>query len=82
MIKNVNIGHLLSLSVQLASQGCSIIQKSYMNKDVKQYMKGVNDPVTEVRHFLTQADFKIQTMLIRGFRKHYPTIKIVGEEET
>lgn len=29
-----------------------------------------------------QADFKIQTMLIRGFRKHYPTIKIVGEEET
>ena len=46
MIKNVNIGHLLSLSVQLAAQGCSIIQKSYMNKDVKQYMKAVNDPVT------------------------------------
>lgn len=48
MIKNVNMGHLLSLTVQLASHGCAIVNNSYMNKDVKQYMKGVNDPVTEV----------------------------------
>lgn len=36
-------------------------------------MKGINDPVTE-------ADYKIQTMLIRGIRKHYPGIKIIGEQ--
>lgn len=44
----------------------------YQNKDVKKYDKGVNDPVTE-------ADFKVQTMLIRGIRKYFPTINIVGE---
>lgn len=37
-------------------------------------MKGINDPVTE-------ADYKIQTMLTRGICKHYPQIKIVGEED-
>ena len=46
-----------------------------MKKDFKEFMKGANDPVTE-------ADFKVQTMLIRGLRMHYPTLKIIGEEET
>lgn len=48
MIKNVNMGHLLSLTVQLATQGCKIVGSSYMNDDIKKYEKKANDPVTEV----------------------------------
>ena len=48
MIKNVNMAHLLSLTVQLASEGCSIVKNSYNNQDIKKFMKGANDPVTEV----------------------------------
>eukprot|EP00335_Anophryoides_haemophila_P000224 CAMPEP_0204821396 /NCGR_PEP_ID=MMETSP1018-20131115/14273_1 /ASSEMBLY_ACC=CAM_ASM_000518 /TAXON_ID=46462 /ORGANISM="Anophryoides haemophila, Strain AH6" /LENGTH=48 /DNA_ID= /DNA_START= /DNA_END= /DNA_ORIENTATION= len=37
-------------------------------------MKGVDDPVTV-------ADIKAQTLIIKGLRQYWPTIKIVGEED-
>lgn len=37
-------------------------------------MKTPLDPVTE-------ADLKVQTMLIRGLKHIYPKLKIVGEED-
>ena len=38
-------------------------------------MKGFNDPVTE-------ADIKVQTMVMNGLRSYWPGLKIVGEEST
>ncbi len=43
-------------------------------------MKGEDDPVTEVNSSLIQTDFKIQTMLIKGFKMYFPELKIIGEE--
>ena len=50
-----------------------MVKDCYKNTEVKTFMKGANDPVTE-------ADFKIQTMLIRGLIGICPNIRIVGEE--
>lgn len=33
-------------------------------------------------HHFTKADYKIQTMLIRGIRHFFPKLRIVGEETT
>lgn len=33
-------------------------------------------------HLSMQADYKIQTMLIRGIHSFFPSLKIVGEETT
>lgn len=65
---------IVEFCVRLNMEACKIIKDSIENNEVKKFLKGVNDPVTE-------ADFKIQTMLIRGIHKLYPNIKIVGEEE-
>lgn len=44
----LNAHKFFSLSLKLGIEACQIIRDSYMNKSVKQFMKGKNDPVTEV----------------------------------
>jgi hypothetical protein len=46
MNSSLVMNKFLSLSVKLGIEACQIIKDSYMNSNVKQYMKGKNDPVT------------------------------------
>lgn len=39
---------------------------------MKKYEKGFDDHVTEVTKFVWKADYKIQSMLIKGFKMHFP----------
>lgn len=48
----LNASKFLSVSLKLGLEACQIIKDSYMNKNVKQFMKGKNDPVTEVNYSL------------------------------
>lgn len=47
---SIKIGKLLSITVQLAREACFIVQESYMNKNLKKYLKEADDHVTEVNH--------------------------------
>jgi hypothetical protein len=53
-MKNVSIVNslqFLSVSLKLGIEACRIVKDSYNNKNVKQYLKAVDDPVTEVQIF-------------------------------
>ncbi len=43
---------LLTVGLKLAKEACKIVKDSYMNKNVKHFMKGKDDPVTEVLFIL------------------------------
>ena len=64
---------IVKFCTRLTIEACQMVKDCYKNTEVKKFMKGVNDPVTE-------ADFKIQTMLIRGLIGICPNLRIVGEE--
>lgn len=70
----IDMRFVVEFCTKLAFEACKIVKECFKNESVKTFMKGPADPVTE-------ADLKIQTMLIRGIRKSYPHIKIVGEED-
>lgn len=59
--------------MKLAIEACKITSECYQNNNIKQFEKGCND-------FVTEADFKIQTMIVKGLTKVWPTLRIVGEE--
>lgn len=44
----MNAKNLLTVGIKLAKEACKIVKDSYMNKNVKHFMKGKDDPVTEV----------------------------------
>lgn len=67
--------------MNLAAEACKIIKGSYMNKNIKKYLKGEDDPVTEVIIEIMKIDFKIQSMLFRSLKVSYPDLRLVGEEE-
>jgi hypothetical protein len=49
MINNrtlINPLQFLSLSLKLGLEACKIVKDSYMNKNVKHFLKAANDPVT------------------------------------
>jgi hypothetical protein len=68
----------MSISLQLSLQACNIVKQYSVDKTMKKYQKGLDDHVTEVTYFISQADFKIQSMLIKGFKMHFPGLKIIG----
>ena len=45
---SIKISKLISISMQLAQEGCQIVKDSYLNKQVKTFQKAEDDPVTEV----------------------------------
>lgn len=76
----INIKKFLSVATQLALEASRIIKDVYESKDLGKIMKGVNDPVTEVQTLLTEADFRVQTMIMDGLRSYWPTLRMIGEE--
>jgi 3'-phosphoadenosine 5'-phosphosulfate (PAPS) 3'-phosphatase len=71
---SINTRELTEVCLQLCQEACKIVKDSYMNKDVKKFTKEIGDPVTE-------ADLKIQTLIVRGLKLFFPELPIVGEEE-
>lgn len=45
------IGEFISIATQLSIQACEIIKEASLNKTLGKYLKGIDDPVTEVRYF-------------------------------
>lgn len=69
----------LSVSVQLSLEACNIVKQYSVDKTMKKYQKGIDDHVTEVTNIIkSKADYKIQSMLIKGFKMHFPGLKIIG----
>lgn len=75
----INPYQFLEVSMKLAAEACKIIKGSYMNKNIKKYLKADDDPVTEVFFWVTKIDFKIQSMLFKGLKLTYPDLRLVGE---
>lgn len=71
----VTLGELIQYCVKLAQEATKITGQCYQNTDVRKYNKGPNDPVTE-------ADWKIQTMISRSLSKKWRNLRIVGEQDT
>ncbi len=46
------------------------------------FLKSENNPVTEVLLIITQADFKVQKMIVKSLRMIWPQLNIVAEEIT
>jgi len=44
----LNLRKLISISTQLSFEACQIIKQSIGDQTCKQYMKGEDDPVTDV----------------------------------
>lgn len=78
----LNIRKFISVTAQLAFEASRIIRDVYESGNLHKVMKGFNDPVTEVFPFMTQADIKVQTMVMNGLRSYWPGLKIVGEESS
>lgn len=62
-----------AIASELAFTACSIIRQAAELGDINITMKSENNPVTE-------TDLKIQTLVVRGLRTIWPTLRIVGEE--
>jgi 3'-phosphoadenosine 5'-phosphosulfate (PAPS) 3'-phosphatase len=71
----VNVGQLLSASVALARQAGSIIRSVRQSGDLQTQNKGVDDPCTV-------ADVRSQRLIIGGLRSVWPSLVVVGEENT
>jgi len=71
----VNIGHLLSASIDLSRQAGKIIQGVRASGDLQTQSKGVDDPVTI-------ADKQSQELIISGLFSICPGLNVVGEEDT
>lgn len=65
------MNELVQLCASLAFEACQIVKDCYQNNEVKKFDKGIDDPVTE-------ADYKIQTMIVKGLTSKYKNIRIVG----
>ncbi|KAL4450921.1 hypothetical protein ABPG74_011763 [Tetrahymena malaccensis] len=68
------VSHLFSICLQLANEAAKIIHSIQTGGLKAEQWKGKDDP-------MTIADIKAQTLIIKGIRKHYPSITIVGEEQ-
>ena len=54
----LNLRKLLSISAQLSFEACTIIRKNLEQHSYKKYMKGEDDPVTDVIHFPSRLTTK------------------------
>ena len=75
MDMKLNINKFLTVCTHLAFEASRIIRDVYQSSQLNIVIKDQarNDPVTE-------ADFKAQTLILRGLRKQWPDLNIVGEE--
>ncbi|CAD8120660.1 unnamed protein product [Paramecium sonneborni] len=71
----LKIHEFFSVATQLAYNAAIIINQIRLSPDIGQKQKGIDDPVTI-------ADIKAQTYIIQQLHKHWPQLKIVGEEST
>lgn len=74
-MSRVNVGHVLSASIALARQAATLIRQVRASGDLGTSDKGVDDPVT-------RADVGAQRLIISGLRALWPSLAIVGEEDT
>lgn len=75
MRTHVNIGRIVSASLDLARKAATIIQNVHSSGDLQTVNKGVNDP-------MTQADLGAQRLIISGLWAVYPGLVVIGEEDT
>ncbi|CAD8186097.1 unnamed protein product [Paramecium pentaurelia] len=71
----LKVHEFFSVATQLAYNAAIIINQIRLSTDIGQKWKGIDDPVTI-------ADIKAQTYIIQQLQKHWPQLKIVGEEST
>ncbi|CAD8205350.1 unnamed protein product [Paramecium pentaurelia] len=71
----LKVHEFFSVATQLAYNAAIIINQIRLSADIGQKWKGIDDPVTI-------ADVKAQTYIIQQLHKHWPQLKIVGEETT
>lgn len=67
----LSVQKFFTVCTHLALESARIIQSVHQSSSLKTFLKGENDPVTE-------ADYKVQSLIIKGLRQHWPEIKIVG----
>lgn len=70
----LNIHKFLTVCTHLVKESSNIIKNIHEQSDLNTLLKGVNDPVTN-------ADFKVQSLIMRGLKMYWPNLKIVGEED-
>jgi len=75
----VNIGELLSASIDLAERAGEIIRGVQKSGDLQVKIKGYSE--SGVEDPLTQADVKAQALIINGLLSRWPCLSILAEED-